>query len=156
MSLAENDWQSLLSSDSSLPPDVFFLLKDKEGQRKKIGAHRFLLASVSPAFRAMFFSPVRETGEEVEVKETTFEAFDTMVKYIYNPLSGDPFNLDDIRCPQKLFELLSLANQYQLAKLTMMASNALESLAIARENMIFTATVAKKYKETLFDNLSTS
>ena len=77
-----------------------------------------------------------------------------MIKYIYNPPSGDPFNLDQIRCPQTLFELLILANKYQLAKLTTMASDALESLAVTMESMIFTATVAKKYKGTLFNDLS--
>ena len=77
-----------------------------------------------------------------------------MIKYIYNPPSGDQFNLDQIRCPQTLFELLTLANKYQLAKLTTMASDALESLAVTMESMIFTATVAKKYKGTLFDDLS--
>ena len=117
-------------------------------------AHRFLLAGVSPAFNAMFFGPVMETRQVIEVKETTFEAFNTMVKYIYNPLGGDPFNLNQIGCPQKLFELLTLANRYQLAKLTAMTSDALESLAITRENMIFSAMVAKTYKETLFDDLS--
>ena len=156
MSVAQTDWQSFLSPGSNLPPDVLFLVKDEdgEGQGKKIAAHRFLLAGVSPVFRGMFFGPVNETGEVVEVKETTFEAFDTMVKYIYNPPAGDPFNLDEIGCPQKLFELLTLANKYQLAKLTTMASDALESLAITRENMVFTATVAKKHRRTLFDDLS--
>ena len=156
MSVAETDWQSFLSRDSNLPPDVLFLVKDEDGegeQSRTIAAHRFLLAGVSPVFGGMFFGPLRETGEVVEVKETTFEAFDTMIKYIYNPLGEDPFNLDKIRCPQKLLELLTLANKYQLAKLTTMASEALESLAISRENMIFTATLAKKFKG-VFDDLS--
>ena len=157
MSLAETDWQRFLSPDSNLPPDVLFLVKDEEGeggQSKTIAAHRFLLAGVSPVFGGMFFGPLRETGEVIEVNESTFEAFDTMIKYIYNAPSGDPFNLDQIRCPQTLFELLTLANKYQLAKLTTMASDALESLAVTMESMIFTATVAKKYKGTLFDDLS--
>ena len=157
MSVAETDWQRFLAPDSNLPPDVLFLVKDEEGEggeSKTIAAHRFLLGGVSPVFEGMFFGPVRETGEVVEVKETTFEAFDTMIKYIYNPPAGDPFNLDEIRCPQKLFELLTLANKYQLAKLTTIASDALESLTISRENMIFTATVGKSYKGTLFDDLS--
>ena len=157
MSVFETDWQSFLSPGSNLPPDVFFLVKDEEsedGQSKTIAAHRFLLAGVSPAFRAMFFGPMTETREVVEVKETTFEAFDTMVKYIYNPPGGDTFNLDQIGCPQKLFEVLTLANKYQVLKLSMMTSDALESLAITRENMIFAATVAKNYQGTLFDDLS--
>ena len=158
MSVFETDWQSFLSPGSNLPPDVFFQVKDEEsgegGQSKTIAAHRFLLAGVSPAFRAMFFGPMAETREVVEVKETTFEAFDTMVKYIYNPPGGDAFNLDQIRCPQKLFEVVTLANKYQVFKLSMMVADALESLSITRENMIFSATVAKNYKGTLFDNLS--
>ena len=157
MSVAETDWQSFLSPDSNLPPDVFFEVKgedgDGEGQSKTIGAHRLLLAGVSPVFRGMFFSRLKETGEVVEVKETTFEAFDTMVKFIYNPLGGDPFNLNQTRCPQKLFELLTLANRYQVLKLAKMTSDTLEKLTISRENMIFSAAVAKKYKM-VFDDLS--
>ena len=157
MSVAETDWQSFLSPDSNLPPDVFFQVNEEDeegkGQSKTIAAHRFLLAGVSPVFLGMFFGPLKETREVVEVKETTVEAFETMVKYIYNPPGGNPFNLDQIRCPQKLFELHTVANKYQLTKLTKMASDALEGLAITRENMIFTATVAKNYKEA-FDELS--
>ena len=150
MSLAENDWQSFLSPDSDLPPDVFFLVKDREdGESKRIGAHRFLLASVSPVFRGMFYGPVREMGEVVEVVDTTAQAFDAMINYIYYPA----FNLSHIRCPQKLFELLSLGDKYQILKLFKLTSEALENLDIARENMIFTASVAKNYKE-IFNDLS--
>ena len=110
MSAAETEWRSFLSPDSDLPPDVFFLVDDEEheGQRNTIGAHRFILAGVSPVFRGMFYGPMKETGEVVDVKGTTFEAFDILVSYIYHPIYH-PFNLDHIQCPQKLFELLSLA-----------------------------------------------
>ena len=159
MAIAKTDWQSLLSPGSDLPPDVFFLveLEEDEGQggvAKKIGAHRFLLAGVSPVFKGMFYGPMRETPEEVRVEETTFEAFDTMIKYIYHPLAGEPFSLSQIRCPQKLFELLVLATKYQILDLAAMTSEALESLAITRKTMIFTATVARNYKSA-FDDLST-
>ena len=154
MSVFETDWQSFLSPGSNLPPDVFFLVRDEEGESKTVGAHRLLLAGVSPTFRAMFFGPMPETRALVEVKETTFEAFDTMVKYIYNPPGGDTFNLDWIRCPQKRFEVMAVSHKYQILKLSMMTSNALESLAITRDNMIFTASVAKNYKRTLFNDLS--
>ena len=86
MSVAETDWQSFLSPGSILPPDVLFLVKDAEGeggQSKTIAAHRFLLAGVSPVFGGMFFGPLRETGEVVEVKETTFEAFESIYNIIY-------------------------------------------------------------------------
>ena len=58
MSILETNWQSFLSPDCAFPPDVFFLVKteegkDEEGPVKSIGAHRLLLAGVSPVFRAM-------------------------------------------------------------------------------------------------------
>ena len=154
MSIVETDWKRFLSPDSDLPPDVFFLVKgeDEEGQSKTIGAHKLLLAGVSPVFRGMFFGPLKEVGEVVEVKETTFEAFDNMVNYIYKPPCV--FNLDHIRCdPQQLFELLTLATKYQMFNLARMTLDSLESFTVARENMIFTATVAKNYKG-LFEDVS--
>ena len=159
MSIAEINWQNFLSPDSDLPPDVAFLVKGGEdeggeGQSRTIRAHRLFLSGVSPVFKGMFFGPMKDTAEVIEVKETTPEAFDTMINYIYNPPDGDPFNLNHIRCPQKLFELLTLANKYQVLNLAAIASDTLGNLAITRENMIFTATVAKNYKGT-FDDLST-
>ena len=154
MSIVETDWKRFLSPDSDLPPDVFFLVKgeDEECQSKTIGAHKLLLAGVSPVFRGMFFGPLKEVGEVVEVKETTFEAFDNMVNYIYKPPGG--FDLDHIRCdPQQLFELLTLATKYQMFSLAKMTLDSLESFTVARENMIFTATVAKNYKG-LFEDVS--
>ena len=160
MSIAETDWQRFLSPGSDLPPDVIFNVEgedDKsEGQRyqKKIGAHRLFLAGVSPVFKSMFFGLLKETGEVVEVKEISPEAFDTMIKFIYHPPGGERFNLDHIRCPQKLFELLTVSTKYQIWRLVTLTTDVLESLAITRENVIFTATISKGYK-TAFDDVST-
>ena len=140
MSLAATDLRVFLSPDSELPPDVFFLIQGESGGErcsKAIGAHRFVLAAVSPVFRQMLFGPMREKAEMIEVKEATSEAFDAMIKYIYCPQSEDTFNLDQIGCPQKLFELLTLADKYQILTLATITSDALGSLAITRENMIF-------------------
>ena len=153
MSIAEINWQSYLSQDSDIPPDVFFLLKgeDEGSDRQTFGAHKVLISGVSPVFKGMFFGPAKETSEVIEVKETTPEAFETMINYIYNPPGGEPFNLNQIGCPQKLFELLTLANRYQVCNLATMTSDALGNLTITRENMIFTATVAKNYKTAFHD-----
>ena len=113
MAIVEADWHSFLSQDSEIPPDVFFLVEteDVDSPRKSFGAHKLLLAGNSQVFRRMFFGPMKETGEVIEVKETTPEAVSTMIDYIYKP-SGQEFSLQNIRCPQKLFELLSLAKRY--------------------------------------------
>ena len=152
----ETNWKNFLSEDSELPPDVSIRVKgDEEEEGQIFRAHKTLLAGVSPVFRKQFSGPMKDTMEVVEVKETTYEAFDTMVKFIYhNPPSGDPFNLHNIRCPQKLFELLALANKYQILGLATITSEALGRLTITRENMIFAATVSKNYKR-IFEDVST-
>ena len=157
MSIAETDWQSKLSPDSDLPPDISFLVQqggNGEDRETKIEAHKFLLAGVSPVFKNMFYGPLKETGEVV-VKETTPEAFKTMIKFIYHPSGGEAFNLKHTRCPQELFELLTLSTKYQISNLATLTSGALRSLSITRETMIFTATVAKNYQDTAFRDLST-
>ena len=85
MALTEADWEEFLSADSDIPRDVFFLVKGEDGRVSKIGAHRLLLAGVSQVFRRMFFGPWKETKEEMEVKETSPEAFRAMINYIYSP-----------------------------------------------------------------------
>ena len=63
--------------------------------------------------------------------------------------------LNQTKCPQELFEVLTLATKYQISKLATLTSDALRSLSITRETMIFTATVSKKYHGTAFNDLST-
>ena len=137
-----------------------FLVENEDedgGQRgvlRKIRAHRFLLAGVSPVFNRMFYGPMKETAEEIKVEETTFEALDKMIKYIYQPPGGEPFNLNHVGCPQKLFELLTLATRYQILDLAKLTSEELEKLPLTKGTLIFAATVANNYKNA-FDDLST-
>ena len=155
MASAETNWLGFLPPDTD--PDVFFLVKTEagehvEGFERSVGAHKIFLADISPVFKEMLFGPMKETGEVIEVKETTHEAFTTMISYIYKP-PGEEFALDEIRCPQKLYEVLALADKYEIFSLKTLASDTLGTLAITNENMIFAATVAKKYKP-LFTDVS--
>ena len=84
--MAETDLRVFLSPESEIPPDVLFRIQaeeedsaSREGSRKTIGAHRLILAAVSPVFRGMFFGPMKDTSEVIDVKETTAEAFETMI-----------------------------------------------------------------------------
>ena len=158
MSIVETDWGAFLAPDSDIRPDVIFRVEgaSEEGQKhvKNIPAHRMFLAGVSPVFMGMFFGPLKETREIVDVKEISPEAFDNMIKFIYNSREGNMFNLEEINCPQKLFEILAVADKYQINSLATLVMSALENLDIGRGNMIFAATTAKNYKHA-FDELST-
>ena len=149
VSIVDTNWQNFLAPDSDLPPDVVFRVKADDVERR-IGAHRLFLAGISLVFRAMFYGPMKETERAVEVKDATPAAFGTMIDYIYRAPDSD-FSLEDIKCPQELFELLAVADRYEILYLVKLTSDALRSFAITKENMIFAATVAQKYKPLLED-----
>ena len=73
-----------------------------------------------------------------------------MLTYIYKA-PGEEFSLT--ACPQKLFELLTVADKYEILSLRTLAVDALGSLTISNENMVFVANVAKNYKS-LFEEES--
>ena len=103
----ETIWKDFLSEDSELPPDVSIRVIGDEEERI-FKAHKTLLAGVSPVFRKQFFGPMKDTMEEVKVKETTPEAFEAMLGYIYKVPGEDTLRRmhSEIDCPQKIFELL--------------------------------------------------
>ena len=167
MAIIKTDWEKLLAPDSQIPPDVFFLVKgeDKGSESSQpIGAHRIFLAGVSPFFMGMLFGPMKETREVIEVSGTTHEAFNTMIKYIYQPPGSrffpalheeeedgyyeeeEEFNQNAIHCPHKFFDLLDLAEMYQILSLKRdLTSSVLAVLAITGNNVVLAASVAKKY-----------
>ena len=154
MAIVDTNWQNFLLPDSDIEPDVCFLVMEGEGGGcKSIGAHRLLLAGCSPVFRGQFFGPMKDTGTVFEVKNTTAEAFGTMIRYIYRSPGAGTFTLDATSCPQELIELHELAVRYQILGLKMMTTRALETFSITRENIIFTSTVAGKYKNTEFEDM---
>ena len=87
MAIVETSWHKYLAANSEVPPDVFFHVKEEEGivdSSRSIGAHKHFLAGVSPVFRKMLFGSMKEE-DVIEVEETTYEAFNTMINYIYKP-----------------------------------------------------------------------
>ena len=88
----DTNWKTFLSPDSSLPPDVTFLVKGEAGEEKRVKAHRFLLAGTSPVFNRQFFGPMKDIREVVQVKDTNPEAFMTMMNFIYRAPGEESFN----------------------------------------------------------------
>ena len=155
MATVETNWLGFLPPDSD--PDVFFRVKSEageitEGPEKSVGAHKVFLADISPVFKEMLFGPMKKTGKVIEVKETFPEDFSAMISFIYKP-PGNEFTLNDIGCPQQLFQLMTVADKYEILNLTTLVSEALGSLAISHENLLFSATVAKQYRP-LFEDVS--
>ena len=148
------DWKIFLSPDSELPPDVSFLLADVEDSNssRTIRAHKYFLGAVSPVFRKQFFGPMKNDRDKIELKETTAKAFQTMIDFIYRK-AGQEFSVDNIKCPQKQFEVLQLADYYEVLDLKTCVTEALENFVVTRENFLRSATVASNYR-VLFEDFA--
>ena len=72
------------------------------------------LAGTSPVFNRQFYGPMKDIREVVEVKDTTSEAFMTMMNFIYKAPGEETYNLNDFDCSQKVFEVLELAERYEI------------------------------------------
>ena len=119
--------------------------------RPVVSAHKFLLAGASPVFRRQFLGSLKESSDVVLIKDTTFEAFATMINYLYNP-PGKSFSLSHIKCPQGLCEIYNIAERYQLENLKLIVYAVLTALPISSENLLFAAGTAKRWY--VFPNVS--
>ena len=116
-----------------------------------VSAHKFLLAGASPVFRKQLMGPLEETSDVVAIKDTTFEAFTTMIDYLYNP-PGHNFSLVHMTCPQRLCEIYNIANRYQLVHLKASVYVDLKFLPINTENLLSTVATAKLWQ--IFPDMS--
>ena len=86
---------------------------DPASRPNVVAAHKFLLAGASQVFRRQFLGSLKENSNVVVIKETTFEAFSTMINYLYNP-PGKSFSLSHLTCPQVLCEIYNIAERLAL------------------------------------------
>lgn len=115
--------EKLLKDSDTL--DIHF--KFEEGSEvKRLSAHRNILSSASPVFKAMFFGPLAEK-EEVEIIDVTHKAFDCMLKFIYT----DEANLEASVAGAVLY----LAKKYDIPGLADHCKKFINS-SMDRENVV--------------------
>ena len=157
MAIVKTDWGQYRDANSVIPPDIFFSVPrssdtDEENidlevdKNNLIGAHKLLLAGSSEVFRANFFGLMKMNGEVMVVKETTKEAFATLINFIYWPLGKEIFSLKHITNLEELCDIVEISERYQVPDLVQIAKEAIQTFEITEKNVIFSATVAEKYK----------
>jgi len=108
----------------------------------EIKAHKYILAASSPVFKAMFFGPMKENKDVVEVKETSYEAFKKLIEYIYQV---------DIECKDisivELYDIVNLAERYDMPKLKEELKIQMKNISISMDNVIEVATSANEYSQ---------
>ncbi|XP_046687488.1 BTB/POZ domain-containing protein 6-B isoform X2 [Homalodisca vitripennis] len=87
----DSNWQATKSTvrernaamfNNELMADIRFIV-GSPGQTQKIPAHKYVLATGSSVFYAMFYGGLAENKEEVEVPDVEPSAFLTLLKYLY-------------------------------------------------------------------------
>ena len=145
MAFWKTKWSQFLESRSELAPDVVFRVEEEE-EVGHIPAHKFLLAGASPVFRAQFYGPAKEQTDQVVIHGTTVKAFTMMMRFLYMDPPPAEFSLKDTAsCPQRLCELVNLAEKYQVVDLLELAKAALKDLPVTEDNLLFIATTARNY-----------
>ena len=121
--------------------------EDENGDKTKmIRAHKMLLAGTSPVFKANFFGPMKMTGEVMVVRETTIEAFTTLIDFIYWPPGKAEFSLKHITCFEELCNIVEISERYQIMDLKQVAKEAIQDLEVTAKNVIIAASIADKYR----------
>jgi len=151
-------WKSSLSNlyDASygIPFDVSFDIcspenrssqesKDdanNENDKELLKGHKLILATISPVFRNMFFGSIPEKRDVIPVKETTFNAFKTLIEYIYSKdIAWKRMTVEE------LFDVINLAEKYDMPCLLKILKTELEVVDVSEKNIIEVASVASKF-----------
>ena len=76
---------ALLDPASGIPFDVHFEIEDDDGHMAgTLGGHKNVMALKSSVFKAMFFGPMKETGDKIRLKKTSVFAIEQTRRHIYD------------------------------------------------------------------------
>ena len=83
--------------------------------------HKLLLAVANPVFKSLFHGPIMMNGKKVKVnvQGTTYEAFSSLIKFIYNvpeylPATSDVQKMNDIHAIAERYQVKQLAREVQM------------------------------------------
>ena len=65
---------------SEIPYDITFVMEECGS---KVQAHKLIMAMCSPVFKKQFYGELKETEDEIVIKEATKDAFITMLDFFY-------------------------------------------------------------------------
>ena len=142
------DWTLLpvlLAASSNIPTDITFKVVDKEEQVvAKFDAHKMIVALHSDHFKNAFYGSGLKFKEGREgvlvIKETTKEAFEDFLGFLYEKKID--FKSKNLR---ELFEILNLAEKYQVGELKQRMVNVFKNFHISMSNVVEVAATAEEF-----------
>ena len=143
--------------EAGIPYDVTFVIKENVGKEnsedieiaREVKAHKHILAYHSDVFKKMFFGPLKETNDIIPINETTYEAFEKLMEYIYQV---------DIECKDmalgELYEFVNLAEKYNMPELMKELKTQIEITPLTMQNLLDVVDVATRYSH--FEEVSSA
>jgi len=127
--------------DSDLPYDITFeIIGNGKCKGSKIKAHKSILAAFSPVFKRMFYGALKETKDVIPVEQTTAEAFENMIKFLYH-VDIDYKNMT----VSEMFDLVNLAERYDVPKLMQELTVRLTMVPLSMNNFMEVAHIARVF-----------
>ena len=132
--------------DTSLvPKDITFSIKDSG---MEVRAHKTVLGMASPVFSNMFFGSLQETKDVILVEETTGDAFNSMIDFIYG--KGIKWAADDNI--EDIFAIGNIAKRYEIKALEAEVKKKVDIFKLTKENVVMIAATALEFVQ--FEDLS--
>jgi len=129
--------------DSDLPYDITFeIIGNERCKGRKVKAHKSILAVISPVFKRMLYGAMKETRDVIPVEQTTADAFEKFIDFFYH-VDIDYKNMTVL----ELFDMVNLAEQYDVPKLMEELIVGLTMVPLTMENFMEVATIASKFSE---------
>eukprot|EP00092_Neocalanus_flemingeri_P004322 GFUD01004647.1.p1 GENE.GFUD01004647.1~~GFUD01004647.1.p1 ORF type:complete len:297 (+),score=93.86 GFUD01004647.1:66-956(+) len=144
---------SLLDPSFGIPTDVTYQImgfdcpveevEDREKEEILLGevkGHKLLLGLISTVFKGELFGPVKETRDVIPVRETTPEAFEKMVDFIYSKT----IEWGNIKVLE-MYEIVNLAERYHLPGLMEEVKIQMEKIPLTMEDVVDVAHSAAQF-----------
>eukprot|EP00092_Neocalanus_flemingeri_P030410 GFUD01033010.1.p1 GENE.GFUD01033010.1~~GFUD01033010.1.p1 ORF type:complete len:276 (+),score=77.27 GFUD01033010.1:70-897(+) len=154
MSLVQRNFWSrkadALDPAFGIPTDVTFVIEDNAGGCVgKVKAHKMFLAMASPVFRTQFYGSSKDTKDVIPIKETTKEAFDAMIEFIYEiEINWETKSAVD------LFYLANMASKYLIEEMGEYVKKISETFPLTMETVVEIAATANEFCQ--FEETSTA
>jgi len=141
--IGNNKSKRIQEDDSDLPYDITFeIIGNGKCKGSKIKAHKSILAAFSPVFKRMFYGALKETKDVIPVEQTTAEAFENMIKFLYH-VDIDYKNMTVLG----MFDLVNLAERYDVPKLMQELMVRLTNVPLTRNNFVKVANIASEFSQ---------
>ena len=151
------DWSILATlfdaTSSLIPGDIEFKVVDQQDQVvDTLAAHKVILAVHSNYFRTAFFGTGTSFKDQkdgiVLIKETTKEAFRDLLGFMYEK----EINFEE-KTLTELFEILNLAQRYQVDMLKDVVSDFITDFPLSLDNVVMVAATSEEMSH--FEEVST-